>query len=87
MRCFRLMIGLVCLAGLAGCDEFDPTLAVREAVAAPAPWGAVTAFLNADSDKAEYRADHRDGHTSGGGGGSRGTGGPRGRGRRYCPCR
>ena len=55
MRCFRLMIGLVCLAGLLGCDQFDPTLAVREAVAAPAPWAAVTPFLNADSDKAEYR--------------------------------
>ncbi len=62
MRCFRLMIGLVCLAGLLGCDEFDPTLAVREAVAAPAPWAAVTPFLNADSDKAEYRAHHREGH-------------------------
>ena len=62
MRRMRVMIGLVCLAGLLGCDEFDPTLAVREAVAAPAPWAAVTAYFNADSDKAESRAHHREGH-------------------------
>ncbi len=67
MRCFRVVIGLVCLAGLLGCDQFDPTLPVREAVAAPAPWGAVTAFFNADSDKAESRAHHREGHERGGG--------------------
>ncbi len=66
MRCFRLMIGLVCMAGLLGCDEFDPTLAVREAVAAPAPWGAVTPFLNADSDKVEARAHHSGRHHRGG---------------------
>ncbi len=75
MRCFRLMIGLVCLAGLLGCDEFDPTLAVREAVGGAAPWAAVTAFLNADSDKAEYseqlRAHHREGHEGGGNAGFR----------------
>ncbi len=69
MRRLRLTIGLVCLAGLLGCDEFDPTLPVREAVAAPAPWGAVTAFLNADLDKAEYSvqlsAHHKDGHGGG----------------------
>ena len=69
MRCFRLIIGLVCLAGLAGCDQFDPTLPVGEAVGAPAPWGAVTPSLNADSDKAEYleqlSAHHREGHDGG----------------------
>ncbi len=79
MRSVKLVIGLVCLAGLLGCDEFDPTLAVRDAVGGAAPWAAVTPFLNADSDKAEARAHHRDGHTIGGG---RGSG--RGRGR---PCR
>ena len=71
MRCFRVMIGLVCLVGLLGCDEFDPTLPVRDAVGAPAPWGAVTAFLNADSDKVEARAHHREGHGGGGGTGRR----------------
>ena len=65
MRRFRLMIGLVCLAGLLGCDQLDPTLAVREAVGGSAPWGAVTAFLNADSDKAESREHHREGHEGG----------------------
>ncbi len=82
MRRLRLTISLVCLAGLLGCDEFDPTLSVREAVGAPAPWGAVTPSLNADSDKAEYseqlRAHHRAGH----------DGGPSGRIRcpRHCHC-
>ncbi len=75
MRGFRLMIGLVCLSGLAGCDKFDPTQPASEAVGAPAPWGAVTPSLNADSDKAEYseqlRAHHREWHEGGGNAGFR----------------
>ena len=77
MRCFTVMVGLVCLAGLLGCDEFDPTLPVHEAVAEAAPWGAVTAFLNADSDKAEARAHHRAWHTWGGRCGGRSGNNPR----------
>ncbi len=76
MRCSRLMIGLVCLAGLAGCEELDSTLGVRNAVGGAAPWAAVTAYFNADSDKAEYSAQlsahHRDGHDGGPGGGQGG---------------
>ncbi len=92
MRCFRLMIGLVCLAGLVGCEELDSTLGVRNAVGGAAPWAAVTAYFNADWDKAEYGAQlsahHRDGHDGGGGrhcdepGPGGGTGGPPGR---ACP--
>ena len=66
MRRMNVMIGLVCLAGLLGCDQFDPTPAVREAVGAPAPWSAVTALLNADSDKADARAHHSGRHDRGG---------------------
>jgi len=66
MRRLRLTIGFACLAGLAGCDQFDPTLPVREAVAAPAPWAAVTAYFNADSDKVEARAHHNGWHDRGG---------------------
>lgn len=75
MKHSRLMIGLLCLAGLVGCEELDPTLTVRDAVGGAASWGAVTAYLNADSDKAEYSAQlsahHRDGHEGGGNGGFR----------------
>ncbi len=75
MRSVRLILALGALTGLAGCDQFDPTLPVREAVGAPAPWGAVTPSLNADSDKAEYseqlRAHHREGHEGGGNAGFR----------------
>ncbi len=34
MRCSRLMIGLVCLTGLVGCDQFDQGLMVPEMPAA-----------------------------------------------------
>lgn len=75
MRCFRLMIGLVCLAGLAGCEELGSTLGVRNAVGG----AAVTAYFNADWDKAEYGAQlsahHRDGHDGGPGGGQGGGNG------------
>ncbi len=53
----------------------DDEVAVRDAVGGAAPWGAVTAYFNADSDKAEYmeqlRAHHREGHDRGGNGGRR----------------
>ena len=35
MRCSRLLIGLVCLTGLVGCDGFDQGLMGLEAVTAP----------------------------------------------------
>ena len=35
MRCSRWMIGLVCLTGLVGCDQFDQGLTGLEAVTAP----------------------------------------------------
>ncbi len=78
MKSSRLMIGLLCLAGLAGCEELDLTLGVRNAVGGDAPLTAVTAYFNADSDKAEYSAQlsahHRDGHDGGGPGGGNGGG-------------
>ncbi len=77
MRRLRLTIGFACLAGLAGCDQFDPTLPVRDAVGGAAPWSAVTAFLSADSDKAQSRADHREGHERGVGRGGCPPGRPR----------
>ena len=66
MRRLRLTIGFACLAGLAGCDQLDPTLPVREAVGGAAPWASVTAYFNADSDKAESRAHHAQWHDEGG---------------------
>ena len=66
MRRMKMMIGLVCLAGLLGCDEFGPTMAVRDAAGGAAPWAAVTAYFNADSDKAESRAHHSGRHDRGG---------------------
>ena len=77
MRSVKLVIGLVCMAGLLGCDEFGPTPAVREAVGGTAPWGAATAYLNADSDKAESMAHHREGHNRGVGRGGCPPGRPR----------
>ncbi len=78
MKRARLMIGLLCLAGLVGCEELDQIATLRNI--APSVLTSAAPALGLDADKTEYGAQlsahHRDGHDGGPGGG--GGGGPSG---------